>query len=91
MNRILFDKGFMYESVRELELRPTARNEPKPKTEEERNGNAKGRREAGKEENSRETSRLGNGTSANNFGSNLDKQANALFAYPRQVTAEAEK
>lgn len=50
----LFDEGFTYESVRELELRSTARNEPRPKTEEERRGNAEGRREAGKEENSKE-------------------------------------
>lgn len=45
----LLDEGFMYESVRELELRPTAaKNEPRPEIEEERSGKAEGRREAGK-------------------------------------------
>lgn len=59
----LFDKGFMYESVRELELKSTARNQPSPKTEKQWDGKAEGRREAGrgensKEDNSKATSRL---------------------------------
>jgi hypothetical protein len=78
--------------VRELQVRAIARNEPRPKTKEERNGKTEGRREKGKEEYSKEAPRLGNGTSANYFCSNSDEQANVLFANSHQVcSAEAEK
>ena len=88
----LFDDGFMYESVQELELRSTARNEPRPKAEEERNGKNEGRREAAKEDDSKEASRLGKGTAANHLGSNSDEQANVLVANSRQgCSGEAEK
>lgn len=50
----------MYASVRELELKATATNEPRAKTEEERNGKDKGRREMSKEENNKEASAVEN-------------------------------
>lgn len=64
----------MYESVRELELKSTARNEPSRKTEGQWNGKAEGRREAGREENSKATCRLINGTFMTHFTSNSDEQ-----------------
>lgn len=68
----------MYESVRELELKPTAGNKPKPKTEEEWSGKTKRRRAAGKEETTPESSRLGSGTSTKSCCSHSDEQTNVL-------------
>lgn len=48
----VLNEGYMYESVRELQLRTTARNEPRLKTEELRNGKAGGK-EADREENTK--------------------------------------